>query len=466
LKTQILVPLALLFAVLCGAGVSSSQETQVPLDQGGKVTVVDKALEVQLGLFPEYEGFEEARLFQSDDSTFTLEILYRAGDKLQKVSRPLSSVDVLALRTRVSAAVQAKAPATGLDQSGRSAFLIGTALLSLGYYGWAVPYVLHADDGSTAGGLYMVTSGLGFFGPFLLTRHRSVTDAEATLSLYGATRGVVHGWCVSALLFGEDREARDTITSGMLTSFAEYAAGFVVADRGKMGTGSAEAVSAVGDFGLGLGWGAHYLIDRHNEKLQASAMLGGSGAGLLAGGLLARSQHYTRGDAYVLRAAGTLGAYVGMAASASASDDEKAAVASSMAGAVAGLGAGHQLLRGRDFTTGQGVLINLSQVAGALFAAGLLSITGTDTDPVWPYMAASSVGAAVGFWATYRSLGDKARTHGRESSGEYPPGRLSSLRLDVCPEGLLAYAGTWLGDSRTRGMSSRPAPILRLQYRF
>jgi hypothetical protein len=459
MRTSILIMAALVLASLWAAVPAASQETQVAFDQEGKVPVVDKVLEARLGLFPEYEGFEEARLFQSGDSTFTLDVLYRAGDKLQKVSRPLSRDQVLALRARVTAAVRAKAPAVGLDQSGRSAFLIGTALMSLGYYGWAVPYSLNIDDGRAYGGLYMLTSSAGFFAPFLLTRNRSVTDAEATLSLYGATRGIIHGWCYGALLVGEDRETRDSIVAGMLASLAENAAGFWAADKLKMGAGTAEAVSAVGDFGLGLGWGAHYVIDRHNEKLEAGAMLGGSAAGILAGGVLARSQHYTRGDAYVLRAAGTLGAYVGMAASASVSDDEKSAVACSMTGAVAGLAVGHYLLGGRDFTTGQGVIINISEVAGGLLGSGLLFITGADSDPVWPYMAASSVGAAAGFWATYLSLGGKARTHGRESPH-------SSLRLNLCPEGLLACAGGRFGVPGSRAAATRPAPIVRLEYRF
>jgi len=450
----LLLPLILLMT-LCG--VATPQETQVPLDEGGKVALIDKALEAQLGLFPEYEGFEEARLFQSSDSTFDLEIIFRVGDKLQKVSRPLSGDDVLALRARVTSAIRAKAPETGLDQSGRSAFLIGTALLSLGYYGWAVPYVLHIDDGRGFGGVYMLTSGLGFFGPFFLTRTRSVTDGEATLSLYGATRGVVHGWCVSALVAGDDREARDTITLGMLASFSEYAAGFIAADKADMSAGTAEAISAMGDFGLGLGWGTSYVTDRENEKLEAGAMLAGSGLGLLGGGLLSRTQHYTRGDAYVLRAAGTLGAYLALAGSASVSDDDKAAVASYMAGTLGGLAAGHYLLRGRDFTTGQGVIVNLSQVAGGLFAAGLVFITGVDTDPVWPYMVSSSAGALTGFWLTYRSLGDKSRMHGRSSS---------SLRFDICPEGLLALAGARSANYRIGAPAGQAMPVVKLQYRF
>jgi len=446
-----------LILLVIPCSVAISQETQVPLDEGGKVAVIDKALEAQLGLFPEYEGFEEARLFQSSDSTFNLEISFRVGNKLQKVSRPLSGDDVLALRARVTSAIRARAPETGLDQSGRSAFLIGTALLSLGYYGWGVPYVLNIDDGRAFGGVYMLTSGLGFFGPFFLTRNRSVTDGEATLSLYGATRGMIHGWCVSALVVGDDRETRDTIISGVLASLSEYAAGFIVADKTGMSAGTAEVISAGGDFGLGLGWGTSYVTDRESEKLEAGAMLAGSGLGLLGGGLLSRTQHYTRGDAYVLRAAGTLGAYLALAGSASVSDDDKAAVASCMAGALGGLGAGHWLLRGKDFTTGQGVLVNLSQVAGGLFAAGLVFIAGTDTDPVWPYMVSSSAGALTGFWLTYHSLGNKARTHGRSSS---------TLRLDICPEGLLALAAARSASHRSGAPAGQAIPIVQLQYRF
>ena len=452
-----LVPLALGLVVLAGLrSPAAAAEIQVPFDEGGKVTVIDKALEARLGLFPEIEGFEEARLFQVSDTTFSLEIISRLGDKLQKVDRSLSRDDVLALRARVTAAIRATVPEVALDQSGRSAFLIGTGLLSLGYYGWALPYALHAKSGSAYGGTYMLTSAVGFFGPFFLTRHRSVTDGEATMSLYGASRGIVHGWCMSALIAGEDRSWRDTVTSTMLTSLGEYATGFLVARKVGASAGTAEAVSAVGDLGLGLGWGTYYLADWGNEKLEAGAMLAGSGLGLLGGGVLSRTQHYTRGDAYVLRAVSSLGTYLGLAASASVSDDAKAAVASSMAGSVAGLAVGHSLLLGKDFTTGQGVVMYLSEIAGGLFGAGLLVITGVDTDPAWPYMTASSAGALAGFWVTYRSLGAKARTHGEHSS----------LRLDICPEGVMALACSRARDSRNRASAGQIMPLLSLTYRF
>jgi hypothetical protein len=456
-RTHLLVRFALVIAVLLGAALGAhAQETQVPFDQSGKVMLVDKALESRLGLFPEYDGFEEARLFQVSDSTYNLEVMFRLGDKLQKATTPLSADDVAALRARVTVAIRAQAPEVGLDQSGRSAFLISAGLLSLGYYGWAVPYLLHIDSGSAYGGAYMLTSGLGFFGPFLLTRHRSVTDGEATLGLYGATRGMLHGWCVSVLASGPERETRDTVAWMTVTSLAEYTAGFMTADRARMSAGTAEAVSAVGDFGLMLGWWASWLADDENDKLEAGGMLVGTGVGLASGGLLARSQHYTRGDAYVLRAAGTLGAYMAMAASASVSKDDKAAVISTMTGAVGGLAVGHHLLRGKDFSTGQGVIIGLSEVAGGLFGTGLLLATGTDTDPAWPYLLASSGGALAGFWLTYHSLGARASTHG---------GKSSELRLDISPEGLLALRGGRSGH-RTSVPAGQAVPLVKLEYRF
>lgn len=462
---------AALFLLL--AGLCAAQETQVPLDDAGNLMQLDRAGAAQMGLFPEYPGFQAARLWQASDSSFVLEIEYKPAGETQRARIPKSASDVQALRAKISAAIAAHVLEARPDRSGRTALLLGTAAISLGYYGWLLPYVLDIDDGGTYAATYLLTSSAGFFGPLLLTRNRHVTDGEATLALYGATRGAVHGVFLDQLFRGEYDDFQSTGTASLLTSLGEYAAGFIIADRADFTGGTAEAISAGGDFGFAFGLGATGLLDIDGDRSASATILGGSGLGLYGGYLLSRHQRYTRGDAYVLRAATNLLAYDCLAIAVAAvegegDDEENVVIASAMAGELAGIGLGHHLLRGKDFTTGQGVLVNVGEFAGCLFGLGIGALADAHDEETIYWSAA---GAAGGFFVTYYLLEGEART----------PEQGSSLNLEVCPQGLLALArratnrgdagdgdsdSVRSGNDGIDGTRRSAVPLVRLQYRF
>jgi hypothetical protein len=450
----ILMAVAGLAAVAIGAAASLAGEVQVPFDGEGKVLVLSHDLEAKLGLFPKYQGFEEARLFQISDTSFVLEVYYGSGEQVEKDRVPMSAAEVSSLRALVAEAIAAKAPDTGLDQSGRTAFLLGTAALSLGFYGWAVPVAFDFEDGPAIAGTYMVTSGAGFFAPFLLTRHRAVTDGVATLSLYGGTRGIIHGALAPELFSDDHVEGDERMTGGLIASLAEYAAGYVVADRTAMTAGTAEVISAGGDLGLFSGWALSHLANSGDDA-DVGYMLAGSGGGMIGGYLLSRTQRYTRGDAYTLRATATLGAYVGWAMTVDESDDDSdLAVAGSLVGEAAGVAAGNYLVRGRDFTTGQGVLMHVGQLAGGLFALGVVFLIDHDIDSSRPVTLSTSAGGIGGFLLTYHLLKDDARARARDNS----------WNLEISPEILLALAAQ--DGNRSPSDRARPIPLFRLRHTF
>jgi hypothetical protein len=430
-KTLLLLT-ALLLALLPSTG--TPQEVQIPIDEEGNIEYIDSNLEQDLGLFTQYSNFREARLFQISDTSFVLEIYYQSEGKLTKVRSLLSPEEARDFQRKVTERIGQRKPQAILDQGGRTKLLAGTMALSLGYYGWAVPAALEVDDAKSAVGLYMLTSGAGFYIPLVMTRNAPVTDAAATLCLYGGTRGIVHGVSLAGLV-SKDPSGRAVIASGMLVSIAEALAAFHIANRSNMTAGTSEAIGVGGDFGLGLGLGAAHLADYFDddkeEAIAGSALLG-SGVGLLAGKLLADHQPYTRGDAHVLCATGLLGGYIPLAViDISGTENEKAYTAASMLGAVAGIGLGHKLVKGRDFTTGQGILIKLGEVAGGLIGLGVAYLVSSeDEDNSVLYLTSSSIGAAGGFWLMYRPYAERART-GSESS---------LLNINFRTEGLLTLA--------------------------
>jgi hypothetical protein len=440
-----------MFAV---TSVSTAQEVQVPLDREGKIEVIDPGLETKLGLFTTYQDFREARLFQISDSSYVLEITYQLAERTMKTRLPQSASQVADLREKVSQRKTEQAPETRLNHEGRAWLLVGSAALSLGYYGWAVPVALQVDDGKTAVALYMLTSGAGFFVPLALTSSIDVTDAHAILYVYGGTRGILHGVFLNNLLFGGDATARGGITWGMLGSIGESIAGFSLASKKTAGTAS--TIGVCGDIGLGLALGTSGLLDFYDsgqERALAATILLGSGVGFVAGSLLAKDQPYTRGDSFVLEATSLLGAYIPLATlDLFGVKGGKTFTAASMAGAVAALYVAHgYLLRGKDFTTGQGIMIQLGTLGGGLMGAGIAYLLSSDRGDATLFLTSSAIGALGGFALTYGQFSGQAQT--KESS--------SSWRLNLNPTGLLASK---LMKDPSRSFAR--LPFLNLEYRF
>jgi hypothetical protein len=447
----------ILFASLLWAMSVCAQEVSVPIDAEGKFEYIDSKLEQELKLFPDYRGFREARLFQLSDTSFMLEISYQLEDRLLKDRLPLSAQEAADFRQTVTLRVKQEKPRAALDQEGRSKLLKGTLALSLGYYGWAVPVAFDLGDGQTIAALYMLTAGAGFFLPYWGTRDIPVTDAAATLSLYGGTRGIVHGIFLYVLAKGEDASGRGTVGFGMLGSLTEALAFFPLAERLNMSPGTAEVICMGGDFGLGYGLGTAQLADFYEdgrERSLSGCILLGSAAGMVAGKFLADRQPYTRGDAYVLRGVGFLGAYISLAAVDIADpDDEKAYTAAAMTGSIVGLGLGHHLVKNKDFSTGQGTLINLGELAGGLVGLGvayLISPEGGDGNSA-VYLTSSAIGATGGFWLLYRSFAKDAASH----SG-------SSWKIEIAPEAVLSYV-----KSEAFSQSSEQViPVVKVRFEF
>ena len=431
-----------------------AQEVQVPLDHEGKIDIIDADLEKKLGLFPTYQVFRGARLYQISDTLYVLEITYEAADRTLKARLPLTASAVKDLRDKVSLRVTERAPEATLNHEGRTWMTIGSTTLSLGFYGWAVPVVLEVDDGKIAVALYMLTSGAGFFIPLGMTSSIDVTDAHAILYVYGGTRGIIHGVFLNDLLLGEDATAKGAITFGMLGSIGESIAGFSAGSS--MSAGKASALGVYGDFGLGLALGTCSLLeffDDGQERAVAATVLVGSAGGLIAGDLLTNRQPYTRGDAFILEGAGLLGAYLPIAAL-DLFDVEagKTYTAVSMAGSVAGLALAHQsLVRGKDFSTGEGILVQLGTVGGALVGAGIAYLLSSDRGDETLFLTSSAIGALGGFAYTYGQFSRKAEI--REAG--------SSWNFNVFPAGLLTSSFA----KRPSGWLSR-VPFLSVQYRF
>jgi len=397
----------LLPALDAGAGEVRTEE-QVILDPEGKTVEITPALRARLGLFPEVEDFQGARLFRGEDQTYVLELTYqRQGQRWrQRQSLSPAAVDSLRLDLRRRLAL----PPVGLqfDQSGRGEFILDQILLSLFAYGPAINVMLDLDGLRPALASHMLTTTTSFYLPYRLTQRRSVTPAHRQLAQFGGTRGIIYGLLLADLAAEKGRTSRSdgatVLGSAALGSFL----GFKGVDWRRSTHGQAELWAVMGDFGLLGGLGTSYATGLYERggarRLGDGLALLSSGAGLYAGDWLAQHRDYTRGDAYVLRAGGILGALMALPlVDATRVDSKRAHVGGAVAGAVAGIGLSDHLLQKQDFTFGQGLIISGGELAGALLGLGLtyLADTGGHFDDL-AYFGSAAAGGLGGFALTFR----------------------------------------------------------------
>ena len=178
---------------LLWVGIAAAQETAVPLDSLGKLYVIDQGLERKLGLFDDYPGFVEARLYQAADSSYALEIIQEVESQQVRRRLPRTPEDVQSLRVRVTRAVLLRSPQAIYDQRGRGAFLVNSALLAAGFYGWAVPVAADEQDGARAVGGYFFLTAAGVLIPYFATEQTDISRSQAMMDFYGGSRGIAHG---------------------------------------------------------------------------------------------------------------------------------------------------------------------------------------------------------------------------------------------------------------------------------
>jgi hypothetical protein len=396
------------------------------------------------------------------------------GDPAQNAVAASFVERVRELRARRRAQLEAELRATahaGADggHTARTALLGATTILGLGLYGWALPTVLGISPSESTKsfvGVYMLTASASFVVPYLLLSNAPVSAGESNLAFYGGTRGIWVGVLTTALIAGDvspDRRSRAWTGGLLFGSVAGLVGGYQVAKHTELSAGEVRTIAAVGDLGLAMGFGTGLLLrldggprpcpdetgncfpdfqaDTHARHMAAAGLMGMT-LGLGGGALLARHRQNTWGDGEVLRGTTALGVWAALGVAAAANMDfsltNRSLIATLMVGGGAGLVAGDGLTRHTDFGVGQSLLIDMSMLSGGLLGAGTAYLL-TNSDSGRPYLAASALGASIGFGLAYWGFHD---THeGRLAR------RLSGLsRADVAVLPLI-------GDHGERGLT-------------
>lgn len=460
-------PLVLAGLLALAATPGAAQEIQVPLDANGQIEEIDRDLAERLGiLLDQYPALEVARLYGADEGAFILEITFRRDGRTARQRIPMTAEAVAALRARVSRALAENAPEVMLNQEGRYLLLGTTTMLGITFYGFAVPAVLDIDNARVNLATYMFTAGASFVGPYLYTRSRPVTYGMANAGFWGATRGLSHGAYLANTLDSTPSE-RGTIGAMMAASVGEGLFGYTWARRTDMTAGRVHTIGNYGDYGAATAGQLLLVTQPDDDRLIFGTLLAGSIAGVVAGAQWSPSFPYTWGDAEVERAAYFLGAAHGAVVydwfwgDGGDDNDLRALGALLMAGSVTGTALVHRALDGRDFSVGEGVLVELGAVAGGLLGMGVGVLAGPeDTDETFLFTLGAA-GADLGFVILYHSLGDNARKRAAEATRGGPSldTGMQRIQLHLDPGALLL--SSTLRRNRGPGL-----PVFSFSYRF
>lgn len=440
------------------AGYLAAQEKQVPLDSQGKLNSIDISLEKKLKMFGEYPGFQEAKLYQLNDSSFTLEISYKPEKQVMRSRIPMNLSEVNEFRLDITGKINLKAPNSLTDQSGRTALLIVNTLVGAQYYGATISALLSEGTYDYSVGISLLTAGASFYIPYALTRKLEITQGQSLMAIYGQTRGIAHG-ALLPVLFSSEPDYRVTLSLGMAGSIAEGILGYRWAKKENFSVGRAGAIGTFGDFGMGIGIGSAYTLGllegSAGSNLAALSILAGGAIGTYAGYRISRNDYYTEGDLFALQGAGMLGAYLpaSLMYVLGAEDSPKLISLGATLGAVGGLYFGDRLALKQDFSSRQGVYIMLSQFAGALTGMGVGYLIDSSDRTEFNQMGKSiALFTGLGWLAGY---GLAVRNFSKEINKEDV--RLS-LNLQLNPLGLL---NTSRGNASTMQM-----PLLMGSIRF
>lgn len=402
-----------------------SQEINIPADTAGKIFVITPEISEKLGIFKEYENFQEARLFKIDDSNYFLEVNYRTDELIMRtrINFNQSQLDSFRLDfTNKLASIDTIEP---LDQSGRLPLIVSSTILGLGFWGWAVPVTFEVDNVAAATGLYLLTAGTSFLIPYYLTKNSEISSPVGTYTSFGGFTGIAHGLLLFDLVNGGISNAPSNAIIGTLlfSSISEMTVNYIISKSQNFTSGKASTMISTSIFGTLTGFALSDVFNIYNTpRLWSALTLASTGLGYWVGDFLTKRHSYSEGDATVLTASGLLGAAlpISIIALTESSDSKSYSIAGSI-GACLGLWLGDYITSDVDFESSHGDYIMLGTLGGSLIGAGLgVILTPSDKRYFVPIFA--TAGGISGFSALYFSF-----------KGKSPKASMSSIKLQFNP---------------------------------
>lgn len=450
---------------------SYCQEIQVPIDSIGKIMNINSELQTKLSGFNTNGQFNEAKLYKLSNDLYALEIFYNRGDTILKDRKLLDASEVFNLRNRLTNDLKLIPKDNFLDQSGRTSLLINSVLISLSYYGWALPTTLQIEDNKSYIATYMLTSASGFLIPYFLSKNSFIPSGATLLGTFGATAGIFHGMLLSSIIAPKNSNSNFNYTTGigMGVSLAEGIGGYILAKEAGISEGKSFVLATGSTFGFGVGLSIAEILDvvknDSNGKNTSAFVLGGSALGYFAGNILANQHKYSLGDGLILANFGVVGTLIPIAITNALVDSKnenyiKPIFTSALFGSILGLGFGHYILSNKEFNTNQGTFTSLGTLTGGLLGAGLsyLITTEKNDDLSKIILLGTAVGSSTGMYLMYNLFSDDALKAGKDLSS-------NNFKFEFHPESLTQILSI---DNKEFKFENKPisVPIIKFSYSY
>jgi hypothetical protein len=383
-----------------------SQERQIPIDSTNNIKTINKELESLLNIFPEYKNFEEAKLFQINDTSYVLEIYYTEKDNLLKERKEITIQQLAELKAKIQSVILSKSLNLNLNQDGRVFFITGTTLLSI-YYGISFANISNANNNVSAA-IDLFTIGAGFFAPFYLTKNTEVTQGMSNLAVGAGLIGIGAGYCLNPLA-NINMNLSDSYVLPTLTSLSFLLGGYYYAKENKISEGKANAIVDMSILGAPYLLGLTYVFTGDNmtdDQMSGSLLLGAAGGALL-GNSLSNKYDYAPGDAQTFSISTLLATVeTGAILTALKTSDSRSAVGIMLLGATLGGLRGNYLVSDVNFSDAQGNYLALGTLGGGLIGTGICLIafqnSNNDNERFIPLIV--TLAAELGFDITYHSI--------------------------------------------------------------
>ncbi len=389
-----------------------SQEINIPADTSGKIFIITEELSNKLGIFKEHENFQDAKLFKIDDSNYFLEINYKSEELLLRKRINFTKSQLDSFRIDFSNKLVLLDSIKPFDQSGRLPLIVSSTVLGLGFWGWALPTMLEADNTAVFTGLYLLTAGTSFAVPYYLTMNSNIPKAVGTYTSFGGFAGIFHGLFLFDLVNGGISNAPSSSIIGTMffSSLSEMIINYSISKSNNFSNGKSSTMVSTSVFGTLMGLALTDFLSLYNSpRLWSATTIATSAFGYLAGDYLSKRQSYSEGDATVLTASGLLGAAlpISIVALTDASDSKPYSIAGTI-GACLGLLLGNYLTSDVDFETSHGDYIMLGTFGGGLIGAGIGLIVTSTSERKNSIPLYATIGGIAGFSTLYFSFKGKS----------------------------------------------------------
>lgn len=400
----------------------SAQRVTVPLCD--KIEVVNIEMEKQLGLFPEYEDFQQALMYKEGDNQFVLEIIYKSNNILQVERKPMTEAEMTIFCERINQSERIQ-QIINTNQEGRQEFLISSTISGLGLYAWALPTALNIEESRPFIATYMLVGGGSFYVPFLATKNKEITKPMARSYSIGTVTGTGHGFLLYNLMNsydvydpinGYDYDKRNRrLFVPMALSLGEGFGLMALTQKHNLSLSNLGMITTGSVWGAGYGTSIGNLFTKEtkdykvNARLVSYSALFGSGLGMYAGHLIhSKIPNMTVGDMIVANSYGVLGALYAATITDLALDfnyynDTKILFGSMTAASAAGITYGLRRGMSYNYTPAEGAYVGLSEIAGGLVGIGFgyLLTDGLESETA---LISASLGASAGIFLIDRYL--------------------------------------------------------------